>query len=422
MTYSSHQQEMRDAARHVGRRRFLTVTGAAAALAFSVNLPAAGAASAAEMDARRIGEDPFTLGVASGDPLPDSVLLWTRLAPRPYEPDSGLPNARVQVRWELARDEHFTRIVRRGTATAHPEFDHSVHVEIKGLDADRVLLLPLPRREVGQPGRPDPHRPRPARPQQRAVPRRRLLPGVPRRLLHRVQPPRAGGRRRRLPPRRLPLRVRRDRDRRRPQLHGPHTPRPLQPGDGHPGGLPAAVRPLQVRPGSARRARRAPLRRHLGRPRDREQLRGRHPRRTTSRPRSSCCAAPPRTARTGRTSRCARPQRPTGPDMQLYRRLQFGRLAQFDILDTRQYRSDQAYGDGWQKPGPESEDPSRTLTGATQERWLLDGWQRLAGHLERRTAAGHLLPAARRADRRLQAVHGRLGRLPGLPGPDPEGR
>ncbi|MFF1929376.1 alkaline phosphatase D family protein, partial [Streptomyces sp. NPDC058228] len=139
MTYSSHQQEMRDAARHVGRRRFLTVTGAAAALAFSVNLPTAGAASAAELDARRISEDPFTLGVASGDPLPDSVLLWTRLAPRPYEPDSGLPNARVQVRWELARDENFTRIVRRGTATAHPEFDHSVHVEIKGLDADRVL-------------------------------------------------------------------------------------------------------------------------------------------------------------------------------------------------------------------------------------------------------------------------------------------
>lgn len=69
------------------------------------------------------------------------------------------------------------------------------------------------------------------------------------------------------------------------------------------------------------------------------------------------------------------PQRPTGPDMKLYRRLHFGRLAQFDILDTRQYRSDQAYGDGWQKPGPESENPSRTLTGATQERWLLNGWR-----------------------------------------------
>jgi alkaline phosphatase D len=69
------------------------------------------------------------------------------------------------------------------------------------------------------------------------------------------------------------------------------------------------------------------------------------------------------------------PQRPDGPDMRLYRRLRFGRLAQFDILDTRQYRSDQAYGDGWRVPGPESEDPARTMTGATQERWLLDGWR-----------------------------------------------
>ncbi len=49
--------------------------------------------------------------------------------------------------------------------------------------------------------------------------------------------------------------------------------------------------------------------------------------------------------------------------MRLYRRLTFGRLAQFDILDTRQYRGDQAYGDGWRTPGPESEDPSRTMTG-----------------------------------------------------------
>jgi alkaline phosphatase D len=67
------------------------------------------------------------------------------------------------------------------------------------------------------------------------------------------------------------------------------------------------------------------------------------------------------------------PQRPTGPDMRLYRRFAYGRLAQFDILDTRQYRSNQANGDGWMVPGDESRDPSRTMLGATQERWLLDG-------------------------------------------------
>lgn len=67
---SQHDPEFRAAARHIGRRRFLTVTGAAAALAFAVNLPTAGVAGAAELDAARITDDPFTLGVASGDPPP----------------------------------------------------------------------------------------------------------------------------------------------------------------------------------------------------------------------------------------------------------------------------------------------------------------------------------------------------------------
>uniref|UniRef100_UPI0006285FB9 PhoD-like phosphatase N-terminal domain-containing protein n=1 Tax=Streptomyces europaeiscabiei TaxID=146819 RepID=UPI0006285FB9 len=126
---SSHAPELRAAARHFDRRRFLTVTGAAAALAFATNLPAAGAAAAATLDPRQITEDPFTLGVASGDPHPTSVLLWTRLAPAPYQPDGGLPAERVAGRWELAHDDRFRHIVRRGTATAHPEFHHTVHVE-----------------------------------------------------------------------------------------------------------------------------------------------------------------------------------------------------------------------------------------------------------------------------------------------------
>lgn len=61
--------------------------------------------------------------------------------------------------------------------------------------------------------------------------------------------------------------------------------------------------------------------------------------------------------------------------MQLYRRLQWGSLAQFDVLDTRQYRSDQAYDGAQHVPGPDSEDPARTMTGAAQEKWLLDGWR-----------------------------------------------
>ncbi|MFF6999774.1 alkaline phosphatase, partial [Streptomyces sp. NPDC008313] len=56
---SQHAPELRSAARRLGRRRFLTVTGAAAALAFTTNLPAAGVASAAELDASKITDDPF---------------------------------------------------------------------------------------------------------------------------------------------------------------------------------------------------------------------------------------------------------------------------------------------------------------------------------------------------------------------------
>ncbi len=58
---------------------------------------------------------------------------------------------------------------------------------------------------------------------------------------------------------------------------------------------------------------------------------------------------------------------PLGPDMRLHRRISYGNLAEFNVLDTRQYRDDQAAGD------PERHDPSRTITGEEQERWLLDG-------------------------------------------------
>jgi phosphodiesterase/alkaline phosphatase D-like protein len=66
-------------------------------------------------------------------------------------------------------------------------------------------------------------------------------------------------------------------------------------------------------------------------------------------------------------------QEPTGWDMKLYRRFTFGDLAEFSLLDTRQYRSDQAAGDGLKPPNPEAQDPARTITGDEQERWLLDG-------------------------------------------------
>ena len=65
---------------------------------------------------------------------------------------------------------------------------------------------------------------------------------------------------------------------------------------------------------------------------------------------------------------------PVGPDIQIYRRLQWGRLANFHMLDTRQYRDDQACGDGVRTNCAAADDPARSLTGAQQEQWLADGF------------------------------------------------
>lgn len=79
-----------------------------------------------------LGGMPFTLGVASGCPRPDRVVLWTRLAPKPLE-GGGMTDAPVDVTWEMAEDERFARIVQRGTFRATPAEAHSVHVDVGGL-------------------------------------------------------------------------------------------------------------------------------------------------------------------------------------------------------------------------------------------------------------------------------------------------
>lgn len=356
------------------RRRLLTGAGAVAALAFSMNLPASGTASAAELDARRITENPFTLGVASGDPLPGSVLIWTRLAPRPYEPAGGLPASRVEVTWELAHDEGFRRIVRRGSVTSHAEFAHSVRADVQGLDSGRGYFY---RFRTGS--------------WTSTVGRTRTAPAAGTRnssltlaavscqayhdgyftahrhlaaedvdvvfhlgdYLYEYAVTATGGARD-YTDRRLPAHYNREtvtlEDYRLryalyksdPDLRAAHAAHAFvvtwddhETENNYAGDIPENDVPPEeflLRRASAYRAywENQPLR---------------------------------------------TPQRPTGPDMRLHRRLTFGRLAQFDILDTRQYRSDQAYGDGWRTPGPESEDPSRTMTGAAQERWLIDGWR-----------------------------------------------
>jgi alkaline phosphatase D len=71
--------------------------------------------------------DPFTLGVAAGDPDDRSVVLWTRLAPDPLG-GGGMDADDVDVAWELSSDEAFATIVASGIAVAEARYGHSVHV------------------------------------------------------------------------------------------------------------------------------------------------------------------------------------------------------------------------------------------------------------------------------------------------------
>ncbi|SOD59071.1 alkaline phosphatase D [Streptomyces zhaozhouensis] len=367
----SPTDELRVAARRIDRRRFLTVTGAAAAVAFAANLPnTAHAAPAA--DGSALESDPFTLGVASGDPLPDSVVLWTRLAPLPLEPDGGLPAEPVEIAWEVARDAGFTRPVASGTEVAHPEFAHSVHVEVAGLapattyhyrfttgpwssTTGRTRTAPAPGAlpaavrfglvscQRYDQGFYTAYRHLAAEPELDAV----LHLGD---YLYEYAVDATAGVRGTPVPAHLNRETRTLEDYRTryalyhsdPDLQAAHAAHPFivtwddhEVDNNYAGAVSEQGDPVEeflVRRAAAYRAywENMPLR---------------------------------------------APQLPEGPDLRLHRRLHYGRLAQLDILDTRQYRDDQAHGDGWQVPGEEAADPARTLLGAEQERWLADGWR-----------------------------------------------
>ncbi|WP_411150799.1 alkaline phosphatase D family protein [Streptomyces sp. A30] len=116
------------------RRRFLTAGAAVLGAAASAQLWLPNTARAAETP---LPDGVFSLGVASGDPLPDGIVLWTRLAPDPLN-GGGMPDRAVPVEWQLAEDARFRKVLRRGTAQARPEYGHSVHVDVRGLRPGRA--------------------------------------------------------------------------------------------------------------------------------------------------------------------------------------------------------------------------------------------------------------------------------------------
>ncbi|WP_250562206.1 alkaline phosphatase D family protein [Sphaerisporangium fuscum] len=349
------------------RRRFLGVTGAAFAVAFTTRLADPWTPVSAPA---RSAEYPFQLGVASGDPLPGAVVLWTRLASRPLEPLGGMPYGRLRVDWELAEDESFTRRVRHGSAWALPEYGHSVHLDVRGLKPARDYFYRFRHGgEISPVGRTR-TAPRPDARNTRLLMAfascaawqdgfytayRHLAAENPDVVFHlgdyiyEYGIVETGGNRRTFVPDRL--RVQCDTlDRYRvqyglyksdPDLRAAHQAAPwIVTWDDHevldnwagrhgPGGEVTEEDFLVIR-ANAFRAYWENLPIRLPRP-------------------------------------------PQGPDVRLYRRFRFGTLAEFSVLDTRQYRDDQACGDGQQTGCAARLDPARTMLGDAQEKWLLDG-------------------------------------------------
>ena len=111
------------------RRQFLQLASFAAASAATLSLPRS--VWSRTDTSHKFQSNPFALGVASGSPTHDSVVLWTRLV------ESGLDSRPVTVRWEVADDDKFTRIAQSGQHLATADLGHSVHVELQNLQPDR---------------------------------------------------------------------------------------------------------------------------------------------------------------------------------------------------------------------------------------------------------------------------------------------
>ncbi|GGF32469.1 alkaline phosphatase D family protein [Williamsia phyllosphaerae] len=350
----------------VTRRRFLTWTGVAGALAFTPGLFADAAPLAA---APSSGDHLFTLGVASGDPLPDGVVLWTRLASAPLARGGGMGTAPVPVEWELATDEKMTSVVRRGRVIATAADGHSVHVDVRGLSPAREYFYRFRSgAHISDVGR---TRTAPAAGSPLAAltfawascqswgdgffnayeDMASFAPDVVFHLgdyVYEKGIPAGGGRRNTtaLPASCLSEMMTLDDYRDRyalykldPQLQRAHRVSPfITVFDDH---------EVENNWAGAISEDNAPIPQFLAR-------------------RAQAMKAwwentPVRAA-----------QRPLGPDVQAYRRFDFGDLARFDVLDTRQYRSDQVNGDMDSPQNAQTADPRRTITGARQERWILD--------------------------------------------------
>ncbi len=342
-----------------GRRSLLAALGAGAGSLLATQLPYASVRG----QMRTIGY-PFTLGVASGDPLPDGVVLWTRLAPNPLVEDGsgGIGGDSVPVQWQVATDEGMRNVVQSGTVIATPQFAYSVHVEVSGLLPARVYHYRFTAVGAESP-----------------VGRTKTAPAL-------------GDR---------PDRLRFAFASCQHYEQGLYTAYQRMAGEDldlvaflgdyiYEGG---------VTPGNAPRKHNGPEIISLADYRNRYAQYKLDPHLQAAHAAFPWIVTPddhevennyandvpqdPAEMSAFLTRRAAAYQAywehlplrasslPMGPNAQFYRRLIFGDLADFSILDTRQYRSDQPCGDGIKPLCTEALDPNGTMTGPQQESWLL---------------------------------------------------
>ncbi|GLZ36369.1 phosphodiesterase [Lentzea sp. NBRC 105346] len=333
------------------------------------SLTGVGATTLATSSANAISY-PFTLGVASGEPAPDGFVIWTRLAPSPLNADGlgGMPSTSISVEWQVATDRNFTQLVRTGTFTAVPASAHSVHVEVGGLQPGREYHYRF-RAEghISQTGRAL------TAPQPGTSPAltmlftscshfeagyftayRRMAEENPDLILHLGDYIYEGAAsttsvRKHAPAVEISTlanyRVRHAQYKTDPDLQAAHAAAPwLVVWDDHEveNNYANLVRNDSSPAGDFRARRAAAYKAYY------EHM-------------------PLRAA-----------QAPVNENLLLHRRIRWGSLATFHLLDTRQYRDDQACGDGT-KVCPEADSPTRTITGTSQESWLLDGMRQKLG-------------------------------------------
>jgi alkaline phosphatase D len=352
----------------VNRRTLLRGLGTAALLTATVGL-FRGSIWASPVFAA----SPFALGVAAGDPAPDGFVLWTKIAPRPFERGGGMPRKAVEVTWIVATDERMRQVTQQGTAMAHPELGHAVHVEVGGLEPGRdyfyhftiggerspvgrartlpAMGAPVAQLRFGVAGcqRYDDgyftayrqiaterfdfvfhygdyiYENRVVRPGERLLPVVRALPGEPDETYTLDD-----------------YRQRYAIYKSDPDLQAAHAAAPfIMSYDDHEvdnnwaGDISEENTPPELfllRRAAAFQAwyEHMPVRRAL---------------------------------------------LPRGPDILAYRRFAVGDLVSFNVLDTRLFRSDQPCGDGVKVDCREALEPHRTMLGDTQERWLYDGFK-----------------------------------------------